>query len=88
MKKKMYSEEQIIKVLQEVQNGAKVTEICRIYGISDATYYNWKSKYQGLGVSELRRLKKLEEENRRLKHLVAEQALDIAALKGVLSKKY
>lgn len=88
MKKKVYSEEQIIKVLREVQNGAKVAEVCRIYGISDATYYNWKSKYQGLGISELRRLKQLEEENRRLKHLVAEQALDIAALKGVLTKKY
>lgn len=69
-----------------MQNGAKVADVCRIYGISDATYYNWRAKYGGLGISELRRLRQLTEENRRLKSIVADQALDIAALKGVLAK--
>ena len=63
-------------------------ETCRKYGISDATYYNWKSKYDGLELAELKRLKALEEENNKLKRIVAEQALDIQALKGVLEKKY
>jgi putative transposase len=66
----------------------KTTEICRQYGISGATYYKWKAKYGGLEVSEARRLRQLEEENRRLKQMVAEQALDIQALKAVVSKKF
>ena len=84
MKAKRYTEEQIIAVLREGEAGAKITDLCRKYGISDATYYNWKAKYAGLTVSELRRLKAMEEENRRLKQIVAEQALDIhPALTGV-----
>ena len=85
---KKYPEEKIIAILREVEAGAKVAETCRKYGISDATYYNWKTKYEGLELSELKRLKALEEENNRLKRIVAEQALDIQALKGVLGKKY
>lgn len=86
MKRKRFSEEQIIAVLREVEAGAKVAETCRRHGVSEATYYSWKSKYGGLEVSELKRLKALEAENVRLKHIVADQALDIAALKGVLAK--
>ena len=83
-----YTEEQIIAVLREGEAGAKVSELCRKYGMSDATYYNWKAKYAGLTVSELKRLKALEEENRHLKQIVAEQALDIRALKELLSKNF
>jgi putative transposase len=85
---KKYTEEQIIAVLREGEAGAKVADLCRKYGMSDATYYNWKAKYAGLTVSELKRLKGLEEENRRLKQIVGEQALDIRALKELLSKNY
>ena len=88
MKAKRYTEEQIIAVLREGEAGAKITDLCRKYGISDATYYNWKAKYAGLTVSELKRLKAMEEENRRLKQIVAEQALDIRALKELLSKNF
>ena len=86
MKAKKYTEEQIIAVLREGEAGARVADLCRKYGMSDATYYNWKAKYAGLTVSELKRLKALEEENRRLKQIVGEQALDIRALKELLSK--
>ena len=88
MKAKQYNEEQIIAVLKEAEAGAKVSDLCRKYGMSDATYYNWKAKYSGLTVSELKRLKALEEENRRLKQIVAEQALDNRALKELLSKNF
>jgi putative transposase len=88
MKGRRFTEEQIIAVLKEAETGTKVVDVCRKYGISDATYYNWKAKYHGMEVSELRRLKQLEDENRKLKHIVADQALDIQALKHVLSKKY
>jgi putative transposase len=88
MAHKKYTEEQIIAVLREGEAGAKVTDLCRKYGISDATYYNWKARYAGLTVSELKRLKALEEENRRLKQIVGEQALDIRALKDLLSKNF
>ena len=88
MKRKKYTEEQIIAVLKEGEAGAKVADLCRKYGMSDATYYNWKAKYAGLTVSELKRLKALEEENQRLKQIVGEQALDIRALKELLSKNY
>ena len=80
------SEEQIIAVLKEAEAGAKVTELCRRHGISDATFYSWRSRYGGLEVSEMRRLRQLEEENRRLKAIVADQALDLRALKDVLAK--
>jgi putative transposase len=86
MKHARFSEEQIIAILKEAQGGAKVTELCRRQGISDATFYTWRSKYGGLEISEMRRLRQLEEENRRLKAIVADQALDIRALKDVLTK--
>lgn len=70
MKAKRYTEEQIIAVLKEGEAGAKVSDLCRNYGMSDATYYNWRSKYAGMSVSDVRRLKALEEENRRLKQIV------------------
>ena len=86
MKRARFSEEQIIGVLKEAEAGAKVTELCRRHGISEATFYTWRSKYAGLEVSEMRRLRQLEEENRRLKSIVADQALDLRALKDVLAK--
>ena len=88
MKARQYTEEQIIAVLKEGEAGAKVGDLCRKYGMSDASYYNWKSKYSGMTVSDLKRLKALEEENRRLKQIVGEQALDIRALKDLLSKNF
>ena len=88
MKARRYTEEQIIAVHREGEAGAKVADLCRKYGMSDATYYNWKTKYAGLTVSELKRLKGIEDENRRLKHIVANQALDIRALKELLSKNF
>ncbi len=88
MVRKQYTEEQIIGVLKEAEAGVKIGDLCRTYGMSEATYYNWKSKYAGLTVSELKRLKALEEENRRLKQIVAEQTLDNRALKELLSKNF
>jgi putative transposase len=88
MVRKRYTEEQIISVFKEGEVGAKVSDLCRKYGMSDVTYYTWKSKYAGLTVNELKRLKSLEEENRRLKQIVAEQALDNRALKELLSKNF
>lgn len=88
MKARQYTEEQIINVLKEGEAGAKVTDLCRKYGMSDATYYNWKAKYSGMTASDLKRLKSLEHENRRLKQIVGEQALDIRALKDLLSKNF
>ena len=88
MKGKRYSEEQIIRILKEVADGEAVADVCRQYGVSEATVYRWRSKYGGMDVSELRRLKQLEEENRRLKALVAEQAMDIQLLKEINAKKW
>lgn len=88
MAKKRYTEEQIVAILKEGQTGVSVSELVRKYGISDASYYTWKTKYAGLEASDLRRLRQLEEENRRLKTMVAEQALDIQALKAVASKNW
>lgn len=85
---KKYTEEQIIAVIRESDAGAKTVDICRKHGISDATLYNWKAKYSGLSVSELRRLKTLEDENRRLKQIVADLTLDNQALKAICSKNF
>ncbi len=86
MRASRFSEEQIIGILREQERGEKTAEVCRRHGISDATFYKWKAKYGGLEVSEARRLKALEDENRRLKKLLAEAMLDNAALKDVLGK--
>jgi putative transposase len=86
MKGSRFSEEQVIGILREQEAGAKTQEVCRRHGISDATFYKWKAKYGGLDVSEARRLKALEDENRRLKKLLAEAMLDNAALKDLLGK--
>jgi putative transposase len=88
MRRSRYTEEKIIKVLREQESGGKVSELCRKYGISEQTFYRWRSKYGGMSVSEARRLKVLNEENQRLKQIVGEQALDIQALKAALEKKY
>ena len=86
--KKRFTEEQIIKILDEASNGLTVEELCRKHGISPATYYKWKSKFSGMSVSDASRLRALESENGKLKRLVAEQALDIVAMKDVLSRKW
>ena len=87
MKKSKFTEEQILFALRQAETGTQVAEVCRKMGISDATYYTWKKKYGGLGLSELRRLKQLEEENRQLKKLVADLSRDKQMLQDVLSKK-
>jgi len=88
MKRKRFSEEQIIGVLKEHEAGAKTADLCRKHGISDATFYNWKNKYGGLDVSEAKRLRSLEGENAKLKRLLADAMLDNAALKDLLTKKW
>ena len=88
MKNSRFTTEQIIAILKEAEAGMPVKELCRKHGISDATLYNWKAKYGGMAVSEARRLKELEDENRRLKKLVADQALDIQMLKEITTKKW
>ena len=88
MKKSKFTEEQIVSILKEQEQGLKVSEICRKHGIADQTFHNWKKKYGNLNVDELRRLKQLEYENSRLKRIVADQALDIQILKDVNSKKW
>ena len=88
MKRSRFTEEQIIGVLKEHELGSKTADLCRKHGISEATFYNWKSKFGGMDVSEARRLKALEDENRKLKKLLAESMLDNAALKDLLTKKW
>lgn len=87
MKGSKFTEEQIAFALKQAESGITVAEVCRKLGISENTFYNWKKKFSGLGVSELRRLRQLEEENRKLKQLVADLSLDKAMLQDVLSKK-
>ena len=88
MVRKRHTEEQSIAVLSEAEAGAKTADLCRKHDRSDATFYKWKAKYAGLTVSELKRLRALEDKNRRLKQIVAEQALDNWALKGLLGKNF
>ena len=88
MKKSRFSEEQIIRVLQEHQAGATAADLCRKQGISDATFYNWRSKYGGMEVSDAKKLKGLESENAKLKKLLAEQMMDVATLKEMLGKTF
>ena len=88
MKRSRFSEEQIIAILREQEAGQKTADVCRRHGISDATFYKWKVKYGGLEVSDAKRLKGLEDENARLKKLLAEAMLDNAMLKDIASKKW
>lgn len=88
MRKSKFNEEQIIAILKSVETGQKISDACRSAGISEQTYHRWKSKYGGLEVSEARRLKQLEDENRRLKQIVADLTLDNTILKDVVSKKW
>jgi putative transposase len=88
MKQSRFSEDQIIGILKEQERGVKTADVCREHGISQNTFYAWKSKYGGMSVSEAQRLRQLEAENAKLKRIVADQALDIVALKDVVSKKW
>jgi putative transposase len=87
-RKSSFTQEQIIRALKEVDGGARAQDVCRKLGVSEQTLYRWKAKYGGMDVSDAKRLKHLEDENRRLKHMVADLALDIQALKAVLEKKW
>jgi putative transposase len=87
MKRSRYSESQIVGILKEADSGVMVKDICRKYGISDATYYKWKSKYGGLEVSDVRRMRELEAENSKLKRMYADLSLENQALKDLISKK-
>ena len=88
MARKRYTEEQIIGVLNGAEAGAKTGELCRSHGMSEGTFYKWKAKYAGLTLNELKRLRSVEEENRRLKQIVAQQALDNWSLKELLAKNF
>ena len=88
MRKSRFSEEQIIGILKEHQAGVPVADLCRKHGISDATLYAWRSKYGGMEVSDARKLKTLEDENRRLKKLLAESMLDVATLREMMGKNF
>jgi putative transposase len=87
MKRSQYSESQIVGILKEADSGVLVKDVCRKYGISDATYYKWKSKYGGLEVSDVRRMRELEAENSKLKRMYADLSLENQALKDLISKK-
>lgn len=88
MGKRRYSDEQIIKILKESESGVKTSDLCRTYGMSEQSFYKWKAKYGGMELSDVKKMKLLEEENRKLKKLVAEQALDIMVLKDLNSKNW
>jgi putative transposase len=87
MKKSRFSEQQIAFALQQAESGTAITEVCRKLGISEQTFYRWKKQYAGMGVAEVRRLKQLEEENRKLKQLVADLSLDKSMLQDIVAKK-
>lgn len=87
MRSSRFTEDQIVSILNQSENGISTADICRKVGVSEVTFYRWKKKYSGMGVAELRRLKQLEEENRKLKNLVADLSLDKAMLQDVLRKK-
>ena len=88
MRNSRFREEQIVGIVQEYAAGAKASELCRRHGMSDATFYKWKAKYSGMQVCEVKRLKELEDENGKLKRLLAETMLDNAGLKGLLAKNF
>ena len=88
MSKKRFTEEQIVNILKESAAGIKAQELCRKYNVSSNTFYKWRQKYSGMELSDVRRLKALEEENRRLKHIVADLTLDNQALKAINSKNW
>ncbi len=88
MKAKRFTEEQIIGILKQSEAGMKVVDLCRMYGISDVTFYTWRKKYGGMEVSDAKRLKQLEDENRKLKQMLADALLDNKVLKDVVSKKW
>lgn len=88
MKKSTFSEGQILKMVKEYESGRDVSSICREYGVSRATFYNWKKKYSGMNGTEIKRMKELEEENRRLKRMFADLSLDHQMLKDILGKKF
>jgi putative transposase len=88
MKRKLFSEEKIIEILRQHQAGAKPADLCRQHGISEATLYNWRSRYGGMQVSDAKRLRSLEDENRKLKKLLAESMLDVSTLKEMLGKNF
>jgi putative transposase len=88
MKRKRYSSEQIVSILKEAEAGLPIVEVCRKYGVSQGTYFRWKSKYSGLEVSDVRKMRELTDENGRLKRIVADQLLQIDAMKAVLQKKW
>lgn len=87
MKKSRFTESQIVKALKDQESGMKVADICRSLGISDATFYQWKSKYGGMEASDVKRLKELEEENSQLKRMYADSALELQAMKNLFAKK-
>jgi len=87
MRSSRFTEDQIVSILNQSENGISTADICRKVGVSEVTFYRWKKKYSGMGVAELKRLKQLEEENRKLKNLVADLSLDKAMLQDVLRKK-
>ena len=88
MRKRRFEEEQMVRILKEAESGVPVKELCRKHGFSDATYYIWRQKYSGMDVSDARKLRSLEDENKRLKKLLAETMLENAAIKDVLGKKW
>jgi putative transposase len=87
MKRSRFTESQIVRILREVEGGRMVKDVCREYGMSDATYYNWKAKYGGMEISDVKRLKELEKENRRLKQMYADLSLENSVLKDAIEKK-